>query len=220
VAGDLLPAKDERQKAEQTIATGFLVLGPKSHNERNRQQFMLDLVDEQIDATTQAFLGLTVSCARCHDHKYDPIPQRDYYALAGVFQNTEACYGTIRLIQNAHPSSLVSLPAEAKQPTGVDKLGPFQRKRLETQIADLKKQRDDMKIGDRFTSMQGIRLQIQITTLESRLNSYEADGTPKALAMGVRERDRVGNARVYVRGELDKPGEVVPRGFPQVLTAK
>ena len=75
IAGDLLPAEDDRQRAERAIATGFLAIGPKSHNERTRLQFELDLVDEQIDATTQAFLGLTVACARCHDHKFDPIPQ-------------------------------------------------------------------------------------------------------------------------------------------------
>ena len=48
----------------------------------------MDLADEQIDATFQAFLGLTVACARCHDHKFDPIPQKDYYALAGIFRST------------------------------------------------------------------------------------------------------------------------------------
>ena len=63
VAGDLLPAGDDRQRAEQTVATGFLAIGPKSHVERSRLQFELDLADEQIDATTQAFLGLTVACA-------------------------------------------------------------------------------------------------------------------------------------------------------------
>ncbi len=81
VAGDLMPAQDDRQRAERAVATGFLAIGPKSHNERSRLQFDLELADEQIDAVTQAFLGLTVACARCHDHKFDSISQRDYYAL-------------------------------------------------------------------------------------------------------------------------------------------
>lgn len=72
VAGDLLPAGDDRQRADQLIATGFLALGSKAHDTENRGQYVLDVVDEQIEATTRTFLGLTVACARCHDHKMDP----------------------------------------------------------------------------------------------------------------------------------------------------
>src|SRR5262249_56317448 len=96
LAGDLLKARDDKQKAEFLVATGFLAIGPKAHDEFNRRQFQMDVADEQIDATSRAFLGLTVACARCHDHKFDPIPQKDYYALAGIFRSTETCYGTIR----------------------------------------------------------------------------------------------------------------------------
>ncbi len=115
LAGDLLGAKDDKEKAEFLIATGFLAIGPKSHDERNRRQFQMDVADEQIDATFQVFQGLTVACARCHDHKFDPIPQKDYYALAGIFRSTETCYGTIRVIQSNHPSPT----ADAAQRSGV-----------------------------------------------------------------------------------------------------
>ncbi len=74
VAGDLLPAGNDRDRADQLIATGFLAIGSKAHDAENRGQFILDVIDEQIEATTRAFLGLTVACARCHDHKMDPIP--------------------------------------------------------------------------------------------------------------------------------------------------
>ena len=74
----------------------------------------MDVVEEQIDATFQAFQALTVSCARCHDHRFDPIPQTDYYALAGIFRSTRTCYGTIRVFQSNQPSPLVELPAEAE----------------------------------------------------------------------------------------------------------
>jgi hypothetical protein len=87
VAGDLLPSDSDDQRYEQLIATGFLMLGPKLLFER-KGKLEMDIVDEQIDVTTRAFLGLTVSCARCHDHKFDPIPTRDYYALAGIFAST------------------------------------------------------------------------------------------------------------------------------------
>src|SRR5439155_756572 len=88
LAGDLLPSNSDEQGYEQLIATGFLMLGPKLLFEPRKVKLEMDIVDEQIDVTTRAFLGLTVSCARCHDHKFDPIPTRDYYALAGIFAST------------------------------------------------------------------------------------------------------------------------------------
>ena len=94
VAGDLLPAKTPAERNRLKIATAFLAMGPKSLNERNKAIFQMDIVDEQIDITTRAVMGLTVSCARCHDHKFDPFPTEDYYALAGIFRSTETLYGT------------------------------------------------------------------------------------------------------------------------------
>ena len=112
IAGDLLPADSDRERAEQVIATGFLALGSKAHDAENRGQFVLDVVDEQIEATTRAFLGLTVACARCHDHKIDPIPQRDYYALSGIFRSTQTCSGTLAgVFPNFNASPLIELPA-------------------------------------------------------------------------------------------------------------
>jgi mono/diheme cytochrome c family protein len=89
LAGDLLPTADARQRAERVIATGFLMLGPKALAETDKEQVLLDIADEQIDVTGRAFLGLTLGCARCHDHKFDPIPTADYYALAGIFRGIE-----------------------------------------------------------------------------------------------------------------------------------
>ena len=93
IAGDLLPARSDAEKNEHLVATGFLTLGPKSLNERNRQQYLMDQADEQIDVATRAVMALSVACARCHDHKFDPIPQADYYALAGIFTSTEVFSG-------------------------------------------------------------------------------------------------------------------------------
>ena len=91
LAGDLLPAEGLSEQAifDRWTATGFLVLGPKILAEQDKPKLVMDLIDEQIDVVSRAFLGLTVSCARCHDHKFDPIPARDYYALAGIFRSTK-----------------------------------------------------------------------------------------------------------------------------------
>ncbi|MCS6849842.1 MAG: DUF1549 and DUF1553 domain-containing protein, partial [Gemmataceae bacterium] len=93
LAGDLLPARSVAEEREQRIATGFLALGSLPIAEGRLEGFTLDRIDDQIDVTTRAFLGLTVACARCHDHKYEPITMRDYYALAGIFYSTRTLSG-------------------------------------------------------------------------------------------------------------------------------
>lgn len=94
LAGDLLPAESVEQERNQIIAATFLALGPKMLTERDKEKLWLDTVDEQMDTMGRAFLGLTVGCARCHDHKFDPISQTDYYAVAGIFRSTEVVTGT------------------------------------------------------------------------------------------------------------------------------
>src|SRR4029078_2577992 len=71
------------------VATGFLALGPKLIAEQDKVKMFYDIVDEQIDVPSRAFLGLTIACARCHDHKFDPISTRDYYSLASIFASTK-----------------------------------------------------------------------------------------------------------------------------------
>jgi hypothetical protein len=91
VAGDLLPAKDGGEVNRRgIIATGFLALGPKAIAQQDKKKMLYDVYDEQVDVTTKAFLGLTVSCARCHDHKFDPILTKDYYAMIGMFASTRS----------------------------------------------------------------------------------------------------------------------------------
>ncbi len=88
LAGDLLPADDTLQQREQLIATAFLALGPTNYEQQDKLQLEMDVIDEQVDTVGRAFLGMTIGCARCHDHKFDPIPTADYYALAGIFRST------------------------------------------------------------------------------------------------------------------------------------
>lgn len=89
LAGDLLPATDAAARRRQVTATGFLALGPTNYEEQDKGMLRMDIVDEQLDTMGRAFLGLTIGCARCHDHKFDPISARDYYALAGILRSTK-----------------------------------------------------------------------------------------------------------------------------------
>ena len=88
VAGDLLSADAAELRNEQLIATGFLALGPKVLAEVDERKMEMDIVDEQVDTVGRSLMGLTLGCARCHDHKFDPIRTQDYYALAGIFKST------------------------------------------------------------------------------------------------------------------------------------
>ena len=90
VAGDLLASSLPTDEAFDALtATGFLALGPKMLAEQDKEKLVMDVVDEQADVLTKAVLGLSVGCARCHDHKFDPISSSDYYALAGIFRSTK-----------------------------------------------------------------------------------------------------------------------------------
>ena len=90
VSGDLIayPTLEERQRG--LVATTFLMLGNTNLEEQDKKQLEMDVVDEQLDTLGKAFLAQTIGCARCHDHKFDPIPTRDYYAMAGILRNVKA----------------------------------------------------------------------------------------------------------------------------------
>ena len=95
LAGDLLPFRTQEERDDNIVATGFLVVGPKVIGATDKEQLLVDVIDEQLDTIGKAFLGLTIGCARCHDHKFDPIPARDYYALAGILASTETIHGNL-----------------------------------------------------------------------------------------------------------------------------
>ena len=130
IAGDLLPDATR----ETRIATGFLVLGAKVLAEPDREKLNMDTIDEQIDATGKVFMGMSLGCVRCHDHKFDPIMQRDYYALAAIFKSTKTFGDTnTGAIKHWHEYVFVS----------EDELPEF--KALDAEIARLKKEASDWK---------------------------------------------------------------------------
>ncbi|PQO30760.1 hypothetical protein C5Y96_14980 [Blastopirellula marina] len=241
LAGDLMRSENSKQQAERMIATGFLALGTKTLNERSGLKYELDVADEQIDVTTQAFLGITVACARCHDHKFDPIPQADYYAMAGIFRSTETCYGTIRFINAQRPSELLTLPADAEVDVAISALSDSERDRIESQMDRVQEQ-----IRNLREPVQRFLTSGQVSLLQAQLDAYESNGDPKSLAMGVHDKRSgpqfgnrrsfgfgqganrytydstrlIANSPVYIRGEHDSPEkELVPRGTLQVLTS-
>lgn len=224
VAGDLLEIESDEDWQENLIATGFLALGPKGLNERNPRQFALDLADEQIDVMTQAILGLTVSCARCHDHKSDPIPTTDYYALSGIFQSTRTYFGTVNLAVSRRGTKLLDLPVADEDPlrSMSSREMAFVKERLEDaegQLEELQRSARERRRdgGNNNFQQQILRLRRTVTGFRARLNGVDSEGVGKSLGMGVQDYPRPVDPVVLVRGELDKPAQEVPRGFLQVL---
>ncbi|MEX2580465.1 MAG: DUF1549 domain-containing protein, partial [Verrucomicrobiales bacterium] len=115
LAGDLLSAEDTTERRGQLIGSTFLTLGPKMLTERDKEKLWMDTADEQLDTVGRAFLGLTFGCARCHDHKFDPVSQEDYYAMAGIFRSTEVVTGTRNGCVNVASWVEMALPGEGDE---------------------------------------------------------------------------------------------------------
>ncbi len=106
IAGDLLSSSSREDRTRKLVATTYLMLGNTNLEEQDKTQLRMDFVDEQLDVITKGFLAQTVTCARCHDHKFDPIPTRDYYALAGILRS-------VKCLEDANVSGWVEVPLPA-----------------------------------------------------------------------------------------------------------
>ena len=109
LAGDLMPAKRPGEVNRQGItATGFLALGPKAIAQQDKKKMLYDVYDEQLDVTTRAFMGLTIACSRCHNHKFDPILTRDYYSIVGIFAGTRSFSDPMAFVSESLNKPLVT----------------------------------------------------------------------------------------------------------------
>ena len=232
IAGDLLAFEDKRDQAEKIVATGFLAIGPKGHNNRDRRQFTADMVDEQIDALSQSMLGLTLACARCHDHKFDPVTQKDYYALAGIFLSSDTLYGTPDQQQNNNPSTLIELDPEAALPAAIAPISATEFASLKSQFESTSEtaqamQREAFAMRQQGGTQNNVATFLQTRAARDRAAAVEADlelfnpdGTPRTLAMGVLDKPTPINSPLLVRGDISQPSEIVPRGLVEVLCAE
>lgn len=220
IAGDLLPIANDEEWANNVIATGFLAIGVKSVGEEDQQKYFADLVDEQIDTTTRAFLATTVACARCHDHKFDPIPQADYYALAGIFRSTETHYGLLKA-QARQATTLIDLTGMGP-PAGTPELNKEEYAALVKQRDAAAKAIEDAmkKIRSGENVFRGLlrKYRSDRDETEAALQAYSKQGQPRVFAMGTQDRDAALPTRLLVRGEIDKPAQFVERGVLQVLS--
>ncbi len=223
IAGDLLKADSQAQRDEQLVATGFLALGVCDVNQRFKVRFVMDNIDEQIDTVSRAVLGLTVSCARCHDHKFDPIPTADYYALAGIFHSSQRCagvrnkmggggldyYDTAMLLPLRSPTGKLPAMGEKIEPT---KLALAKAK---AELQSLQGSGDNTTDAEREKSIGAARAQVK--KMQEELLTLNDPAAHGPVALGVRDAESVGDTQIRIRGEAEKLGPTVPRGFLSVF---
>jgi mono/diheme cytochrome c family protein len=223
IAGDLLPAATDEGRNRLLTATGFLALGVKDVNQRFKTRFIMDNADEQIDAVTRSILGLTVSCARCHDHKFDPIPTTDYYALAGIFTSTDNAAGVRNKMGGGgldyyDPAMLVRLVGDLPPPPAE------QVAKLEAEVAAAKKAWDEIRgtpeglkpAADGRPTQRPYRLKYE--KLLGELRALTDPAERGLVAHGVREGKTLADTEVRIRGEAERLGPTVPRGFLTTFT--
>ncbi len=131
IAGDLLAEKSGGNlDTNSLIATGVYAIGNWGNGDADKEKILTDIVDDQIDVTGRAFLGLTLACARCHDHKFDPIPTADYYSLAGIFSSSHILS---KLTPKGAGENLMRIPLASKSDLE-------NRKKRDARMAELEKQ--------------------------------------------------------------------------------
>jgi hypothetical protein len=220
VAGDLLPASSQRERDEHTVATGFLALGVKDVNQRFKVRYIMDNVDEQIDVVGRGVLALTVSCARCHDHKFDPIPTDDYYALAGIFQSTDLCAGLRNKMGGGgldyYDSAMLlklgpTLPPAPEQAARIEKATQAV-KEATAEFEALRGKPEGNANGPDGKPKRATARQ-KMTRLQAELQALLDPAVNGPVAIGVRDAKAVRDTEIRVRGEAEKLGPVVPRGF-------
>ncbi|MBL9081153.1 MAG: PSD1 domain-containing protein [Planctomycetales bacterium] len=214
IAGDLLPADGEVRRAEQLIATTFLTIGPKMLSERDKEKLAMDVVDEQIDTIGKAVMGLTLGCARCHDHKFDPIPTSDYYALAGIFRSTVVLEGESQQYVSAWKETPLAMTPEHAALVAAH----------QGRVDEAKKKLDDAKQSltaaeaDDGDPQKAKTLSAEIADMEKNLADLKKKSPPPTpMTMAAREAPEIDDCRICIRGEIDHRGDKIPRGYLHVV---
>ena len=195
VAGDLLAGWGTAERADSVVATTFLMLGPKMPSADDPIKQQLDIVDEQIDAVSRAFLAMTVACARCHAHKFDPFSTRDYYALAGIFKSTRSMLG----YRVDSKFNLTALTTEADN-------------RVLSGLEQQMDQADDILVNGNKIDMSADERKQHTDQLNAAYDKMAK--IPTAMAV---EEGTVADMPILLRGNHLTPAQLVARGVPRIL---
>ncbi|CAN5207094.1 PSD1 and planctomycete cytochrome C domain-containing protein [soil metagenome] len=224
IAGDLLPASSPEVRDRQRIATGYIAISRRFGSLLEGYPYHLTIGDT-LDNFGKTFLGLNLSCARCHDHKFDPVSHRDYYALYGIFESTRYAFPGIELAQV--PRDFVPLMDDS---AFAALMAPYREKAvdLDQKIAEGIVRLEEAELtaaaaadatgsvldGERRRYTNALR---ELYKEEDKLLRAERPDFPRAFAVSDAPADARRDAFVQVAGEPYQRGERVPRGFPEAL---
>jgi hypothetical protein len=243
VAGDLMANEEGGRRDELLVASGFLALGSKAYEETKPEVFRMDVIDEQIEVLGRGVLGLSVACARCHDHKFEAIPTADYYALAGILRSSQPLYGYGPRGIKATAFHHTEFHALGEEGHALGEPGLGYLKRLDELMLRMHTARSDRyRIQRRVPDAKGAvekavgedRVEaecvvaaleaeiadwhVRVAALEAEVTAMQDSAPPMpGWAMGMRDRPEVEDCRIHVRGETTLLGERVPRGFLRVV---
>jgi cytochrome c553 len=219
IAGDLMPkTKSTATNNRRVIATGFLVLGPKVLAEVDKVKMEMDIIDEQVSTVGQAFMGMTFGCARCHDHKFDPISTEDYYALAGVFKSTTTMesFKTIAKWNETEIASEQDRANYKKETTLINtktaELKTFTDAANKELLAALGIEKLPAKPETQYPA--NTKKQHQLLLDEVKKLTDDHAELPSAMAVTEHEPE---DLMVHLRGSHASLGKTVERGFPEVF---
>lgn len=224
LAGDLLPAEDQQQRNRQVVATGYLAMARRFGSLVETYPWHLT-IEDTIDNVGKTMLGMTLACARCHDHKFDPVTTREYYGLYGFFASTQYPFPGIELFKAQH--HFVSLLPEQETDAHLDEFSQ--------ETERLQKTLDELLEECRLKSEENAQRHAAASVEEQRrmhdelekmlLKARKAGGNLEKhlrtipefpTAYAVRDTTPV-DASIQVKGEPARPGATVPRQFPRVL---
>ncbi|MBM3845531.1 MAG: DUF1549 domain-containing protein, partial [Verrucomicrobia bacterium] len=210
LAGDLMPDPTTEVTHARLIATGYIA-NSRRFGSRVEDYPQHLTIEDTIDNVGRSFLGLTVSCARCHDHKFDPIAAADYYALYGIFGSTRYPWPGIELEQKQRdliPLVEVSKMAEAD---AARESYDREKRKLEREVQKLKDSLKD------YSGEEKKKVEAQVKQAEQTVKDHVLKGLPFDLAYAVTESRQFEDARIQAKGDPAKPGDVVRRGFLRIL---
>jgi len=237
LAGDMLPFDSVDQRDRQRIASGFLVIGPKVLLGNDAKNQRMEVADEQLDTIGKALLGQTLGCARCHDHKFDPIPTADYYSMAGILASTSVMKSRYMLGEQRVMERLIGLGPDGNALNDayevywrtLPKLRE-QKKDAESALQAMKENNADAfavllekKPGAIAEGAKEIgkpneaRIAAQEELIRGLTSSISNPPKIPPRAMIPEDVDSPSDEHIRLAGQFDRLGERVPRGFLKVL---
>ncbi|MDX1951684.1 MAG: DUF1553 domain-containing protein [Verrucomicrobiota bacterium] len=224
LAGDLLPFRNDQERFEQTIATGYLAIARRFGSRAN--EFHLT-IEDIIDNMGKAMLGMSLSCARCHNHKFDPISAKDYYALYGIFNSTRYAFPGTEIYKHPKDFIVLAAPEEAARVAAYEK----ELADLDDRIEQLTQERNQV---ERFEKLKAenktdtspeasqkkrrtlVEVKADLEDARTRQRRLEARPPAAERAYAVSE-GKIENAKLHRKGDPGKLGDEIQRGFVKSL---